>query len=444
MDHPVIPRVVKKHARTARLSLALLLAINLFNYIDRQVLASVEPNIRDQLVKTGGRFSPKTQTGFLTTAFLVSFMIMAPVFGCLADRISRWLLVGLAVIGWSLASGASGLAGVYGALLLTRLFVGVGEAAYGPAAPTILADLYPVQQRGRILAWFYMAIPVGGAIGYALGDLMNLWNPHSGWRWAFFSVVAPGLLLGCCCFLFKDPPRGQVETQRPARRARFADYKTLISTPSYVLDTLGMAAMTFAIGGISYWMPDYLDQRHATVPSWITHLPPKTFFGVIIAVGGLAATLMGGYVADLLRSRVRGAYFLVSGVGILLSVLFIFLMLIAPFPLAWLWVFLAVFCLFFNTGPSNTILANVTHPSVRATAFAVNIFIIHLLGDVPSPPLMGYLSDRFHGSWNPAFGLVCVLTTIGGILWLWGARYLDHDTEMSPHRIPGVALFHSH
>ena len=139
----------------------LLLAINMFNYIDRYVLAAVEPAIRSNLLHepvapagsalTHVASTAKTKTWLLATAFLLSYMITAPIFGWLADRMSRWVLVGVGVLVWSLASGASGLAGTYAALLITRLFVGIGEAGYGPAAPTIISDLYPVQRRGAVL-----------------------------------------------------------------------------------------------------------------------------------------------------------------------------------------------------------------------------------------------------------------------------------------------------
>ena len=114
--------------------------------------------------------------GLLGTAFMVVYMFGAPVFARLAERTSRWLLIAIGVILWSLASGASGLAATFVALLLTRCLVGVGEAAYGPVAPVIISDLYPVQVRGQVLAWFYMAIPVGSALGYVLGG----WVASSG------------------------------------------------------------------------------------------------------------------------------------------------------------------------------------------------------------------------------------------------------------------------
>src|ERR1700751_163703 len=180
--------------------LVLLLVINLFNYIDLAVLSALLPTLKQQFL--AGDPHQNFKAGLWTTAFLVSYMLAAPVFGWLADRFSRWILIGTSVALWSLASGWSGLATSFGVLLCTRLFVGIGEAGYGPAAPTIIADLYPIKTRGRVLAWFYVAIPVGSALGYAFGGkIADLF----GWRWAFYLVVPPGLLLAACCFFMREP-----------------------------------------------------------------------------------------------------------------------------------------------------------------------------------------------------------------------------------------------
>lgn len=413
-------------ARQARISLALLLTINLFNYIDRYVLAALEPRIQQALFPKAPSDDPHAlaMMGSLATAFIVSYMVTAPIFGWLADRMSRWLLVGIGVGLWSLATGASGLAMSFAVLLIARLFVGVGEAGYGPAAPTIISDLYPVERRGSALAWFYMAIPVGSALGYTLGGKIG---SAFGWRAAFFAVTPPGLILCLLCILRKDPPRGGNESSaQTPRKARLSDYLLLLRTPSYIFDTAGMAAMTFAIGGISYWMPHYLSEvRHA---GELGHI--NLIFGAITVVAGLSATYLGGLAGDFLRPRYSGSYFLVSGVGILLCCPFILLMLVVPFPWVWAVIFAAEFWLFFNTGPSNTILANVTHPSIRATGFALNILLIHALGDAPSPPILGDIAGRF--GWNAAFGLITAMTALGGVFWILGARHLAADTAAAP------------
>src|SRR5215210_8280162 len=150
-------------------ALTLLLCINLFNYIDRYILAAVEPEIRRAFFPDHALSAEAmAKTGSLATAFLLSYMLTAPVFGLLADRASRWVIVGAGVAIWSIASAASGLAATFGILIATRLFVGIGEAAYGPAAPTIISDLSPLSVRGKMMSFFYMAIPVGSALGFAL------------------------------------------------------------------------------------------------------------------------------------------------------------------------------------------------------------------------------------------------------------------------------------
>jgi MFS transporter, Spinster family, sphingosine-1-phosphate transporter len=412
-------------------ALLLLLAINLFNYIDRQVLASVASIIQEDFKVT------KEQLGWLQTAFLISYMLCSPVFGWLGDRMSRWLLVGIGVIAWSLASGASGLASSFAVLLVTRCFIGVGEAAYGPVAPTILSDLFPVSIRGRILAWFYLAIPVGSALGYVAGGTVATAVVHWGittraesWRWPFYFVVPWGILLGVWA-LFKRDRRTAAPVAaaapgatRAAPRPRMADYLVLLKIRSYVLDCAGMTAMTFAIGGIGFWMPDYVYKYrlHETVDLGKINL----IFGIITVVTGFLATLLGGIAGDALRKRYPGSYFLVSAAGLLTGFPLVLAIVFTPFPWAWIFVALAVFCLFFNTGPSNTILANVTPPHIRATAFALNILVIHTFGDAISPPVIGWISD--HYNMDVAFMVVSLTFLIGGVFWLWGARYLERDT----------------
>jgi MFS family permease len=444
----------------ARPALALLLFINLFNYVDRQVLAAVVPSIERSFFGPGGGarksaaldaiqdwcrahlgFKPELALiGVLSMAFMVLYMVGAPVFGRLAERHSRWALVGIGVVLWSLASGASGLAATFFGLLLTRCLVGVGEAAYGPVAPTILSDLYPVAKRGQVLAWFYMAIPVGSALGYVLGGAVaassigdlgaRLFGIHAdSWRWAFFLVVPPGLILGLWAFFMKDPPRGHADgtADEAPPHIRWRDYGVLLRTPSWVFCTLGMTAMTFAIGGIAFWMPYYLAHKPGAPAS------ATVIFGAITCVAGLVATLIGGLAGDRLRGRFPGSYFLVSGIAMIVGFPFMILILGASFPMIWVWIFLTCFCLFFNTGPTNTILANVSHPALRAAGFALNIFLIHAFGDVISPVVIGVVGDRY--DMNRAFLLVGAMFVAAGILWLFGARHLERDTALAPTRL---------
>jgi len=394
---------------------ALLLAINLFCYLDRYILASIIPAIKAAFL--AGDPNANGKAGLLTTAFLASYMLTVPVFGWMADRWSRWVIIGVSVGLWSVASGVTGFATSFMMLLMTRVFLGVGEAGYGPAAPTIISDLYPVEKRGRVLAWFFMAIPVGSALGYALGGYVN---GRMGWRWAFFSVGPPGLALAWLCFLMKEPRLLAGHVARA--KATLSDYAGLVRIPSLVTNILAQTALTFAIGGLSVWAPTYIHEGRGQ-PLARTDL----IFGGILVVAGFVSTLFGGWLGDALRGRHPGSYFLVSGTGMMLGFPCTIAMLYAPFPMAWGFVFLAIFFLFMNTGPSNTALANVTPPSMRATAFALNILIIHLLGDALSPPLIGWIKD--HGTWNAAFFTVSTVMLVAGVIWLTSSRALARDTE---------------
>jgi MFS family permease len=434
----------------ARKALTLLLAINLFNYLDRYVLNSLLKPIEADLLPPDGATNG-TLLGLLVPAFMVTYMVFAPLFGWLADRMSRWVLIAIGVIVWSLASGASGLPGSYVALhpdtslravaflgagwlfwflVLTRSLVGIGEAAYGPAAPALISDLYPVKVLGQVLSLFYAAIPVGGALGY-------VWGGKGGWPDAFYWVIPPGLLLGVLCLLMREAPRGQTDVQDPTRvrRAGLKDYLWLLHNRSYVLATLGYTAATFAIGGIAAWMPYYLEDYRGQ-----PHEESNYVFGLITVVAGLTATILGGITGDRLRSRFPGSYFLVSAGGMLVGFPLFLAVLVTPLPWAWGLIFLACFCLFFNTGPVNTILANVTHPALRAPGFALNILIIHAFGDAISPLVIGAIADWFHDgqhkNLNAGFLAISGMILLSAVFWFAGAPFLARDTERAPTSLP--------
>ena len=407
---------LRKSVCGARAALFLLVGINLFNYIDRQILAALEPDIRATFFAPGD-VNAMWKTGLLGDAFFVTYMISAPILGFLADRISRWIIVGFAVVLWSLASGGSGLAATFTILFATRIFVGIGEGGYGPAAPTILADLFPIEIRGRVMAIFYTAIPVGSALGYVIGGVVGA---HLGWRWAFYLVTLPGLLLGLLCFWQRDPRVSEHHLAQESSRRGIGDYLKLFRTRSYLINCVAQTLMTFVTGGLGFWAAAYLRYRNQSPDVGMT------IFGLIMVVAGLVSTLLGGIIADRLRSRFAGSYFLVSGIGMLIACPLFIATLYIPFPAAWITMFLAIFFLFLNTGPSNTALANVSLPAVRATAFAANIFVVHAFGDVQAFWLLGYIGG--HANMHVAFLFVSAIIFASGVTWLFGVKYLPVDT----------------
>lgn len=415
------------------ITLIILAIINLFNYIDRYIISANLIPISSQL----GFSHSETMKGLLQSAFMVSFVLMAPVFGWIQPKVSRTRLIAVGVLLWTLASGASGMAGVarsmgeratangeptqvwmdlmgtYGFLLATRCMVGVGEAAFGPAAPALLADWYPETSRGKALAALYMAVPVGSALGFALGGFF-------GWPWAFFYVVPPGIVLAIACWFLPEKP---TISSKMRCSIPWVEYGFLVRSTSYKLNVAAYTAATFCIGGIAYWLPNYISETRQAVGSESGSM----VIGLIIVVSGILATLLGSIIADKLRVSDPGAYFRVCAWGMYLAFPAMVGVVFAPFPLAWICLFLACLGLFMNTGPANAILMNVAPPHLRAPAMAICIFVIHALGDVISPTLIGLAGDWLPGGLNTGFLLVSALVLVAGMTWHLGATHLEHD-----------------
>jgi MFS transporter, Spinster family, sphingosine-1-phosphate transporter len=366
-----------------RYALGLLLAVNLLNYIDRQVLFAVFP-----LIKIDLRLSD-TALGFLGSAFMLSYLLFAPLFGWLGDHWSRTRLASGGLVVWSLATALAGFAPGYRTLLAARATVGVGEASFGTVSPGLIADFFPKERRGQILAWFYVAIPVGSALGYLLGGLLG---QRYGWHAAFLLVGAPGLLLAIPIALLRTPPRGGDDASPMALKGNIsAGYGALFRNRSFVCNTFAMAAMTFAIGGLAQWIPSFLNRAHS-----LDVAKGNTLFGATTVLAGILGTVAGGWLGDRWQRRSGQGYLLVSGWGFLIGTPFAAWAILAPgLTSCMAAIFIAEFFLFLNTGPLNTVIINVTNPAVRAMAFAVNIFFIHALGDAVSPSILGWLSDQW-------------------------------------------------
>lgn len=388
-----------------RTALLLLTALNLLNYADRNVLFAVQPLVQDEF------HISKTQVGYLTSAFLICYMIAAPFVGPLADRYSRKLIISLGAIFWSGLTLLTAVTHNYSELLVRHTLVGIGEATFVTIAPTFVADLFAENKRGRILGVFYLAIPVGSAAGYLLGGHLA---PLHGWRFPFYIAAAPGFLIAIAVLFLREPPRGQFDTlkETPERASIFG----LARNPAFLTATLGMAMMTFSLGGIQVWMPQFLfSERHYSLQA------ANFDFGIIVVVDGILASLLGGWLGDYLLPRFKSSYYLVSAVGMGLGVPFMIVALFIPGRLMIPAIALAAFFLLFNTSPLNAAVINSVGANIRATAIALNIFIIHLLGDVPSPTAMGWVADKH--SLQSAFILPVIAMVLSAIILFCGMRY---------------------
>jgi predicted MFS family arabinose efflux permease len=397
--------------RTAWVALAVLTAINLLNYLDRFVLPAVQDDI------LASELHPNNfQLGLLFTAFTVVYTVTAPFFGSFGDRRNRPRLLAAGVGIWSVFTLLSGVAPGLGWLLAARAGVGIGEAAYATIAPALIADYFPAAIRGRVLSIFYAAMPVGAALGYVVGGQVG---SHYGWRAAFLVAGVPGIVLALAALRL---PESQHRTLNE-RPGGIRDYLVLLKNRPYVLVILGYAAYTFGLGGISAWMPSFLQRVHH-----LSEHAAGNQIGLITVITGFAGALAGGWLGDRLLRRWREGYLWLSGASSLLAAPFAYLAFTLPPPNYIYPLFAAELLIFLSTGPINSSILSLVAPTMRAASMAMSILAIHILGDGPSPTIIGYLVDR--SSMQRAVMIIPVSVAIGGLIWLYAAW----QGERSPRR----------
>ncbi len=455
--------------RLAMATFVVLFCIHLLDYLDRNILTSLQPQIRASLKGLDGA-DANEKWGLLATIFLVSYSVFSPVTGWLGDRYRRtWLMAGGIGI-WSLATLGSGLARDFGHLALARSILGIGEATYGVIAPTILIDLFRREQRSRLMSAFYLAMPLGAAMGIMLGPIIA---KAYGWHNAFFVVGVPGLLAAFVVFFLPEPVRGATEDIDPARLkehekagATREDYVDLMVNSSYTYSVFGMSAYTFAIGGMLVWIPPYLfNTRGFDQTQSSTYLAGVTFLAAI------AGMLTGGWLADRLSKTRPGALFLVPGFSMLASIPFVLLALLSTNPpVIYLSILAAETLMFVNTGPCMAIIANVVQPNLRAAALAISYAAVHFLGDIWSPWLIGKTADMFGDPETMRTSIGRALASIGavptqvegqrpenlvagllilvpallisGIVFLAGARHLPREMALMRAKLKAAPAHH--
>jgi MFS family permease len=378
--------------------LALLTGLNFLNYLDRLIVAAVLPRIKAPVAE-GGLALSNFEGGLLATMFLLGYFVTAPIFGALADRGKRTGLIAFGVVTWSIATAASGLVDSLWALLVCRAIVGVGEASYATLAPTIIDDLTSPEQKGKALAVFYAAMPIGAAAGYMLGGFVQ---EHWGWRTAFLVGGGPGIVIALSCLLIVEPPR----VLRVAGVKAASAVRTLIRIVHYRRAVLGYCAHTAVVGAFSHWAPTFLSERYRigldTAGFW---------FGLVTVAAGFLGTLIGGRWADAMHARAPIAADLahdapatrrsingllgICAIGVAAAVPLTVLAFLSPW--AWGFFVLAFFIelgLFLGTSPINAALLRGVPAELRASSMAIAIFAIHLFGDLWSPALLGLFADH--------------------------------------------------
>jgi MFS family permease len=389
--------------RAAWMTLALLSGLNLLNYLDRYVLSAVITPLEHDL------HIGDADAGWIGSAFMLGYFVTAPIFGYLGDRFPRkWLMLG-GVIVWSLATAGTALAGNFATLFAVRAVVGVGEACFVTMGPSWLSDLFAGPRRNTALTLFYVAIPVGSAIGFTIGGHFA----ESGhWRDAFWWVGLPGVLFALSLLTLREPARGEADGLHDVAPPSLKEVLQLLTRRRYILLVGGYAAQTFSIGAFGYWGSEFLHRLHGMPLG-----EAGTTFGAMLAAMGLAATLTGGWIGNLLRRRSEHGYVWLMIASMVLAVPVCFYALIAGHTTAAIiGLALSMFLLFLPTGPINTEMLGIVPAHLRASAVALCTFFIHLLGDLGSPTIVGTISEHAN-SLRTGVLILPVVLIVGAVLW---------------------------
>ena len=387
-------------------ALVLLTALNFVNYIDRYLIFPVAGMVQKEFGVSD------SQLGSLTLWFFVTYMIAAPLTGWMGDRYKRKPLIVGGAIFFSVVTLLTATVHSFAALMIRHAALGVGEASFGIFGAAVISDFYPPEERNRVLTIFYIAIPVGAAMGYGMGGWLG---QAYGWRVPFYVNAVPGLIVAALIWmLMKEPVRGGSEGKSGV--AKGSAWRALFANPAYVYATLGMALVVFSLGGISAWVPLFLNRFGGYSVS-----RAGLMVGAVTAGAGLLGTITGGWMAHRWLKTNRRALYLISAWSAMLGVV---PALVAFFGPRWAMlpgIGVSLFCIMLGSGPLNAAIVNSVNAGIRSTALAIELFAIHALGDMPSPKLIGMVSDRA----NLRIGLALTLVTLlmaAGVLFV-GARY---------------------
>lgn len=409
----------------ARYVLAVMVGINFLNYVDRWVASSAATPIEKEFHLSDAEF------GLLGTAFLIVYAVGALPFGYWADRGIRKTVIGVGVTIWSLATLFTGFARSYAQLFASRAIVGIGEAGYYPAGTSLMSDLFPKEQRGRVMSIWSAGSAVGIAVGFAGGGLIA---EKFGWRTAFYFAAAPGLLFAILAFAFREPLRGHAEKQGTAVKQTDEinprAFVELLKIPTLRATIIAQTLLFFVLASNAFWLPSVLQRRFA-----MTESKAGLLAGVVVVVGGLVGTLLGGWFADRAMKKRPQAPLEIGIAGFLVGAVLIVIALVSPLNIGPVPIFIPVFlatviCLYLYTGPFTAISQNVVSPGLRASAVTLTLLIAHIAGDSHSTFDVGKLSDLLNHNLQAALLITSpTLLIAAAIAAATGIRTIKRDTE---------------
>lgn len=445
----------------ARYALFILTCINLLNYADRYVPSAVKTLIQEDLHLSDA------ESALPTTGMVVVYAALATLFGWANDYevVDRRVLLAIAIVFWSAATALAGLATDLTSLVLLRSLVGVGEAAYGTIAPPMLSDFYPLHERQIAFAIYYLAIPVGAALGFGIGAIVA--SIYS-WRVAYYVCGIPGLIVAISVMRIYDPARGVNDhgtnyslhsassavapmhsrvadeeddaaedgakagesrvtapsTRRNQTAATYAgmmaEFKEILTNSVFMFTVMGYAASAFALGGIAEWYATYLLRyTDATLSS------AGLVSGAATIVGGILGNLLGCKVADYYDDKVKSSYLLIPGLFCIPAAICCIWAVntVGSAGPAYAALFLCQIFAWTQIGPITAVSISCVPPHLRARSTGILILLQHFLGDVISPPIIGGISDA---TGSLATGMQCtwIAFLVCALWWCAAAFFL--------------------
>ncbi len=403
-------------ARGATVALVLLTAMNVVNYLDRYILPSVQEQIK-------GEFHiSDQQIGTLTFWFMIAYMCASPITGWLGDRFPRKPMIVVAGLAIAAMNFLTASVHDYDSLNVRHAALGIGEACFGIFAPALLADFYGEKDRNRVLTIFNLAIPFGAALGFKAGAWIGA---NHGWRMSFIASAIPGALVALLILGFMREPARTGSMGEGKAKVEKGTVLSLAKNGAYLCAILGYAAVTFSLGGISWWMSSFL-QRVAGY----SQDAAGNVMGPVIVVAGIGGTAAGGALAQWWSKRTNKALYLVPALSALATIPPAVLCFFGPKGMIVPSLFVAVFLIFLGTGPVNAATLNAVPANLRATAMAGQLLVIHLLGDTTSPTIIGVISD--HSNLRVGLGATLITLAIAAVIFFIGARFAPPLEDAAP------------
>ena len=401
-------RPESKSVRGATVALVLLTAMNFVNYLDRYILPAVQEQVKGEFHLTDN------QIGTLTLWFFFAYVACSPVTGWLGDKFPRKPMIVIAALAIAAMNFWTASVHSYMSLNWRHAALGVGEASFGIFAPALLADFYSEDQRNKVLTIFNMALPFGAACSYEGGAWVGT---HYGWRMSFVASAVPGAIMGLLIWAFmREPRRTGDDVPVGKKKVDKGTVLSLLTNKAYLSAIMGYAAVTFSLGGISWWMASFLQRVDG-----YSQQAAGNVMGPIIIVAGIGGTASGGLLAQWWSKRTSKALYYVPALSALLAVPPALLTFFGPKAWTVPSLTLAVFLIFLGTGPVNAATLNAVPGNLRAMAMAGQLFAIHVFGDAFSPKLIGIVSD--HSNLRLGLGLTLVTFVAASVIFFVGSRY---------------------